>query len=289
MKRSFIILLNIGYWLLYLLLLSMLLGILTAGAVKTTPKQDIIIGFFKIMSMMTIVPGVISFYSFYHYIFNHFLSRKKILATVLFGLLVTLCCGTLAFMGLNFMNKGLLFSHNGWREISMMIAFMSVLCMVHGIIALIIRGFIKWYADIKIKDELQQKNFETELALVKSQLNPHFLFNTINNIDVLIERDARKASLYLNKLSDIMRFMLYEGKAEMIPLDRELTYISKYIDLQKIRNANAAYVQYSVTGNSGSALIAPMLFVPFIENAFKHATNKKENNAIVIKIDIDKN
>jgi two-component system LytT family sensor kinase len=167
-----------------------------------------------------------------------------------------------------------------------MLAFMSILCMIHGIIALVIKGFINWYGDIKVKEALKQQNFETEMALIKSQLNPHFLFNTINNIDVLIEKDATKASPYLNKLSDIMRFMLYEAKTDTIPLDTELAYISKYIDLQKIRNANKAFVQFDISGSAGSLRIAPMLFVPFIENAFKHTTNKKEENAIVVRIDI---
>jgi LytS/YehU family sensor histidine kinase len=161
---------------------------------------------------------------------------------------------------------------------------MSILALIHGMIALVMKGFINWYGDIKIKKELQQKNFETELALVKSQLSPHFLFNTINNIDVLITKDPVQASAYLNKLSDIMRFMLYETKTELIPLQKELAYIDKYIDLQKIRTANPDFIQYSAAGIIGSWTIAPMLFVPFIENAFKHALNKKDSAGIIIRI-----
>ena len=127
-----------------------------------------------------------------------------------------------------------------------------------------------------------------ELELIKSQINPHFLFNTINNIDVLIAKDAARASAYLNKLSDIMRFMLYETKTEKITLDKELTYIEKYIDLQKIRTSNMNYVNYYVVGDSSNLMIAPMLFIPFIENAFKHTENKKVENAINIKIIIEK-
>jgi len=126
-----------------------------------------------------------------------------------------------------------------------------------------------------------------ELALVKSQINPHFLFNTINNIDILIEKDPLKASAYLNKLSDIMRFMLYETKTEKIPLEKELTYIEKYVDLQKIRTFNTNFVNYSVKGSPANTIIAPMLFIPFIENAFKHADNIKEGNAIDIKVAIN--
>ena len=260
---------------------------LRSGAAKTvTPKQEMIASFFNVMGWMTIIPALISFYGFYFFIFSRFLSKRKIAAAVGWGILITFVSGTIGFLGLNMLNNGLLFKYNGATEILLMVSFMSVLCMIHGIIALVIKGFINWYGDIKVKEELQRKNLETELALVKSQLNPHFLFNTINNIDVLIEKDASKASLYLNKLSDIMRFMLYETKTETVPLQQEITYISKYIDLQKIRTANKDFVHFTVSGNPGSLRIAPMLFVPFIENAFKHAANKKQDDAININIDI---
>jgi LytS/YehU family sensor histidine kinase len=139
---------------------------------------------------------------------------------------------------------------------------------------------------MKLREALSQKNHEMEMALIKSQLDPHLLFNTINNIDALILKDAGKASNYLNKLSDIMRFMLYETKSDKILLSREIEYIEKYIALQKIRTSNENYVQFSVTGPVGSRLIAPMIFIPFIENAFKHTNNKKLENAISINIQI---
>ena len=116
--------------------------------------------------------------------------------------------------------------------------------------------------------------------------DPHFLFNTINNIDVLILKDPDEASSYLNKLSDIMRFMLFDTKTDKIPLKNELSYIEKYIELQKIRTSNTNYVSYEVTGNPIGKSIAPMIFIPFIENAFKHSDNKKIENAISIQINI---
>jgi len=127
-----------------------------------------------------------------------------------------------------------------------------------------------------------------ELALVKSQINPHFLFNTINNIDALIAKDATTASAYLNKLSDIMRFMLYETQSEKIPLSKELTYIEKFIELQKIRTTNSSFIQYQVNGDVRDIQIPPMLFIAFIENAFKHSENKKIEHAIKVNIDIEK-
>ena len=161
---------------------------------------------------------------------------------------------------------------------------MSIVALLNGGMGLLIKGFIKWFADIKLKEDLNKKNFDTELALIKSQINPHFLFNTINNIDILIEKNPVKASNYLNKLSDIMRFMLYETKTEKIPLSKELNYIEKYIELQKIRTANPDFVHYSIDGNTEGVFIAPMLLIPFIENAFKHSEGVKTGNVIAINV-----
>lgn len=127
-----------------------------------------------------------------------------------------------------------------------------------------------------------------ELALVKSQINPHFLFNTINNIDVLITKDPEKASDYLNRLSDIMRFMLYESKPDRVLYTREIAYIEKYIDLHKIRNNNPDYVRFEKEGEAANLMIPPMLFIPFIENAFKHVGDKKQQPAIHIRMAVDR-
>jgi two-component system LytT family sensor kinase len=123
--------------------------------------------------------------------------------------------------------------------------------------------------------------------MLKSQINQHILFNTLNNIDVLISKDAVRASEYLNKLTDIMRFMLYDSSPEKIPLSKELSYIEKFIELQKIRTTNEHYINYSLKGDPTNFMIPPMILIPFIENAFKHAEIKKAENAINIHLDIE--
>ncbi|MEI9956260.1 MAG: histidine kinase [Ferruginibacter sp.] len=285
MKKSFVIALHFGYWLLYLLLLTLIVIFLQAGTVKPlTQGYEKMWGFIKVLTAITLLPALAGFYTFYFLLFHRFLSTKKIWALCIWGLITILLCGGLSIISLGIISLGKVVVNSNIGVVISLVLFVAVLSLVHGIIALVVKGFITWYGDIKIKEQLQQQHFETELALVKSQLNPHFLFNTINNIDVLITKDAAKASAYLNKLSDIMRFMLYETKAENIPLQKELAYIEKYIDLQKIRTANNDFIQYEVDCTSSNWQIAPMLFVPFIENAFKHAANKKTGSGIVVKI-----
>lgn len=277
-----------GYWILYLLLLFLFIMFMEAGGMSNlSHNKQYIFGFIKTITIITVFPGVTGFYIFYGILFKKYLSKKKILALCLSGISVCLIAGLASVILLNVTTGRSMFSLKAIQQYFAMILFMGILALIHGIIALVMKGFINWYGDIKLKEELQRRNFETELALVKSQLSPHFLFNSINNIDVLIKKDADKASGYLNKLSDIMRFMLYETKTEKIPLQHELTYISKYIDLQKIRTANTNFIKYAVDCGTGNRMIAPMLFIPFIENAFKHATDKKTDGAIAINIKAD--
>jgi len=148
------------------------------------------------------------------------------------------------------------------------------------------RTFFEWIKDRKIKAELERDKISSQLELLKSQINPHFLFNSINNIDVLIGDEPQKASEYLKKLSELLRFMLYESNTDKIPLTEEIGYIRKYIDLQKIRTSNDDFVKFEISGNASGKYIAPMIFIHFIENAFKYSTNKKIKNAINIKFDI---
>lgn len=135
--------------------------------------------------------------------------------------------------------------------------------------------FIEWLNDRKLKAELEKDKVTSQLELLKSKIDPHFLFNNLNNIDAFIKEDPQKASEYLRKLSDILRFMLYESNADKVPLAKEIEYISKYIDLQKIRTANASFVDFYLSGDINNREISPMILIYFIENAFKYASNKK--------------
>ncbi len=150
--------------------------------------------------------------------------------------------------------------------------------------ATIVRVFVQWFQDAQDKLELEKQNFKSEISLLKNQLNPHFLFNTLNNIDSLIIEQSPNASPALNKLSEIMRYMVYDSEKEWVPLSDELTYIESYVELQKMRMVNANIIQYEVSGEVQNKHIAPMLFISFVENAFKHTSLKdKNNNRIHIK------
>ncbi len=284
MKKSIVGLLHAGFWGCYLVLIMVILGVLfgSRGEVSTSRIENA----FEIILIFAVIPSIITFYSFYFLLFPKFLQQKKIFLPIIYGLLISLFSDFIGYTILS-VKYGEMCRDDDSSPL-MVILFMSFINLVCGVIALVIRGFITWFEEIKLKDALRQKNHEMELALVKSQLDPHFLFNTLNNIDVLILKNANEASNYLNKLSDIMRFMLFETKTDKILLSKEIEYIEKYIALQKIRTANSNYVNFKITGITDHETIAPMVFIPFIENAFKHTTNKKLENAVDINIIIKK-
>ena len=278
MKKYIIISLPLIYWgpRLLLLLISVFLGHNEHGISNTA----LIIPFSKTF------PEFISFYVFYLYLFPVFLAKKRIVQFVLFGFVTWITLSLLAIVILK--NSSSEHITNNFSIVFWLINI-SPGVLVAGIVGCLCNGFITWYSEIRVKEQLIQKNLQSELALLKAQINPHFLFNTINNIDVLIEKEPNTASKYLKQLSEIMRFMLYETSSDLIPLTTELEYIIKYINLQKIRTANERFVNLTISGDNQKLKIAPAIFIPFIENAFKHSTNKKIEDAINITIEISGN
>ena len=244
---------------------------------------------FETLVFFALIPSALSFYGFYYFLFPKYFKKKKYLLSAFYAFLIPVLSALLGYVCLTYIYGERTCGGDPTETFIGMTIFMSVISLISGIIGLVIQGFITWFDEAKLREALSEKNHKMELALVKSQLDPHFLFNTINNIDVLILKDPNEASNYLNSLSDIMRFMLFETKADFIPLSKEIEYIEKYIDLQKIRTSNTNYISYLVSGNSINKQIAPMVFIPFIENAFKHTNNKKLENAITINIVITEN
>ncbi len=290
MKKSFIALLHIGFWTCYIILIAIMLLVYYRDNPAVSDPQLRVVNALKNIFLFAFVPSVISFYLFYFILFPKYLQQEKFFLAVVYAILMSAGAALVAYIVHRYliesghvmdMDEG---GKNGRSTAFRVIMVMTFIGLICGIAALVIKGFITWFNEIKLKASLKEKNYEMEMALIKSQLDPHLLFNTINNIDALILKDAVKASDYLNKLSDIMRFILYETKAEKIFLHKEIEFIEKYIALQKIRTANLNYVHFAVTGVIGHKLIAPMVFIPFIENAFKHTNNKKLENAIAVDI-----
>ncbi|RYD99233.1 MAG: hypothetical protein EOP54_04780 [Sphingobacteriales bacterium] len=140
----------------------------------------------------------------------------------------------------------------------------------------------KFFEISKQKDVVQQKQVEMELNLLKSQINPHFLFNVLNSIYALSLKKSERTPEIVLKLADIMRYMLYETKQDKVALHKEIQVLQDYLDIEKIRLGTvAAAVQLKIDGNAANYRIAPALLIPFVENAVKHGTDSMLSEAYI--------
>ena len=128
---------------------------------------------------------------------------------------------------------------------------------------------------------LEKEKTENELRFLKSQMNPHFLFNAINSIYVLIKKDPDFAGLTLVKFADMLRYQLYECNADEIPIEKEIGYLDNYIELEKLRKGKEIKTRYTVGTTTCNFTIAPLLLIPFVENAFKYVSSCPDKNNFV--------
>ncbi len=139
----------------------------------------------------------------------------------------------------------------------------------------------QWYERERVAENLERINMETELKYLKTQINPHFLFNSLNSLYALTLQKSDRAPELVLKLSEILRYVLYEGSERWVSLEKEINYLKSYLDLEKIRNGDRLSLEFNINGNPKTKKIAPMLFLTFLENSFKHGINQKAEGGFV--------
>ena len=148
-----------------------------------------------------------------------------------------------------------------------------------------LKVFKKWIIDIKKMNELHQINVKAELEQLKSQVNPHFLFNTLNNLLVLTKTDTEKATQVLLGLSDLLRYQLYDSAREKIVLSKDIAFIQNFLSLEQIRKNDFAFTIHT-EGNTESQLLPPFLFIPFVENAVKHGASTVGHSYLTLNFNV---
>lgn len=141
----------------------------------------------------------------------------------------------------------------------------------------------KWHENETERYLLETKNAEMQLDILRNQLSPHFFMNTLNNIYALIDFDSEKAKQAVMKLSKLMRYMLYENENGKVRLSKEFEFINSYIDLMKLRYADEMVIDFIIPEKYDDIFIPPLLFISFIENAFKHGASYENKSHIRIK------
>lgn len=147
----------------------------------------------------------------------------------------------------------------------------------------------RWYNDSINLEALKASQLEADLKNLRSQLNPHFLFNTLNNIYSLIAIDSNKAQESVLRLSNLLRYVLYENDHNFVPLDKELAFTQNYIDLMRLRLSSNVKLNVAIKNEGCDKEIASLLFITLIENAFKHGINNGADSFIDIRIYVDNN
>ncbi|MEP5253817.1 sensor histidine kinase [Winogradskyella rapida] len=162
--------------------------------------------------------------------------------------------------------------------------------MVFSLTVFLLGGIFSLVVDFYKRDRetkaLENEQTEIKLQFLRNQLNPHFLFNSLNSIYSLVRSKSDNAPEAVITLSELMRYMLYEAKDEQVSLEKELNYIQHYIALQRLRLKNTEAVKLNINGDIKNLKIYPLLLISFIENAFKYGTDYKGNTHIDIKIEI---
>ncbi|MCX6244516.1 MAG: sensor histidine kinase [Bacteroidetes bacterium] len=221
---------------------------------------------------MDIFLTLINFYLFYFAL--HFLIRKKNLYLgILSGAFLVFFIAVGRYYAEVLFWKNLM--HTPQKEMyDLSIWFYSGLrlSIITGAYAILLKFAIDWFDAQKLKAEMVNQKQTSELALLRSQVNPHFLFNTLNNIYSLVCKHSPEAPEAIMKLSSIMRYVLYDANTDRVFLEKEIEYLQSFIELQKLRIRNPDFVELVIEGDIGHQTIAPMLLIPFVENAFKHGS-----------------
>lgn len=235
---------------------------------------DIIYGILFHMSLLMAV------YINLYYLIPQFLSTRKYLTYIILLLVLIALSSWLNIWFVDGLG-GLLFE--GYYFISELSFFQIT---QYTSVYVLLTSLLKWSkAWFKVAEQerrirkLEKEKLQAELGALKSQINPHFLFNSLNNIYALALDEDKKAPAVILGLSKCLRYMLYECGEEKVPLRKEINYIKDYIDLQKLRLEYPASIHFEVKGAVNNQKIAPLLFTPIIENGFKHGVKGDTENA----------
>lgn len=251
---------HVLFWLTYILFWSMLLP--SEISWWRDVQNAFIFIFFHI---------IISYFNNY-FLIEWFLFKKKYLTYLIsLSLSIQLVCFPLAVASYRYIPLTDESRRDIWTVEFFTYNFLLILFTV--LLTMTVKLFRNWYLKEQSNKELQKLNIESELKFLKSQINPHFLFNNLNNLYALTLKQSELAPDAVLKLSNILRFGLYESQKQKVPIEDDIQFVKDYIELEKLRLGERANIEIEINGNAFGRMIEPFLFINFIENAFKHGAN----------------
>nr|WP_255749309.1 histidine kinase [Gramella crocea] len=276
------------------IILLHLLAWLALGVVNYLP-DFLILGTYTYGFPLTYIGYLVLFYFNYLFLVPQFLLKQRInfyvitavllvTISVLFGYLMEPLTSPLHILRDSFSSL----------EISPLFKILTIMRIVVINLAFLIAGttirlYKEWVKNRIREKEVEQQKALSELEFLKNQLNPHFLFNSLNSIYSLAQKKSPYTPEAIIALSELMRYMLYETNHHIVLLEKELNYIRRYIQLQRLRLMDSTGVNLQIRGEIANQKIKPLILISFIENAFKHGINEKGNSVVKIQIKVNNN
>lgn len=285
-RKILFILLQIGIWTAFLALPYFMF--------LSPPKQDAIRDMLRNHPEMTFdwaasafwaslpfnICLIIFFYLHHYFIFDRLILRQKFLQ---YSIIVT--ASFVVILGITYYIKELFFQYlpEFQRDFSLrdFIRYITWYMLVM-LISLGIKLLLQWLGAEKRAGDIKTEQLRTELAMLHAQINPHFLFNSLNTVYSLALKKSDVAPQAVLKLSQLLRYVIEDADHDKVRLEQEVSYLNDYIELQKLRTTTNTTINFEIKGDISSTTIAPLLFLPFVENAFKYGISNKEQSAIDI-------
>jgi two-component system LytT family sensor kinase len=237
-------------------------------------------------SFLILINSLVVFYTTWFYTVPKLYIKKKYILFTL-SVLITLLYGSIAkyfverFFGFPFLPE--LIEEISSHEIGRNLFFGFIYSLVLIFLSFFLKIYEVYLRKAKHEDQLIHQKTEAELKLLKAQLNPHFLFNALNNIYALVLTKSEKAPDALMSLSQLLRYIVYDAVVSKVQLAKEIKYLEYYIELERLRLTDETKVDVNINLDDYNYQILPLIFIPFVENAFKHGNLNKGGE---LKIDI---
>ena len=172
------------------------------------------------------------------------------------------------------------YSFNGWLTSTI---FISMIVMI----TTMLKFTKEWFVQQRTTAEMEKVKLRSELNFLKNQLNPSFLFNTLDELQILAEKGSDKAPDMVLKLSEVLRYILYDGSKAKVPLQRELNFIKNYIELEKMRLKDNSQVNFNIQGIAEQQSIYPLIVLPYVSEAFKHFERQDNGSSLDLEVSVD--
>lgn len=261
-----------------------LMPILTTQLEGKLPSLD-----WYIANLLLICSICVIFYIDFYFLVDKFILKRKLAKFILTNVGIGISLTLLDYYGIgqilrNYESENLQFFLYNFFPFSLLSLTLMALSASLGVSIRMTE--YSFYSNIKIS-EIKKIQAETELANLKNQINPHFLFNTLNNIYALSSVNIEKTKETIHDLSHLLRYVIYDTSPVLVPLKGEIAFLKKYIQIERLRLQEKFDIQVTLPENCGNLEIAPLLFLPLIENAFKHGISYSQKSFIHINISLN--